>query len=454
MKTVFNGKKLAAQLLAVIMLLVMCAPAFAANSDASAPSVFKDDSIIVNKTQVESGKVKIDNIKMTASSSEKFVMIEKAAMSYAAQKGLNIGITTNYMQISFPAAAIVNSDEWKRAANSTPNFSFVVELNDDYTFANLNQAFSTTMRSKLGCTTFSPNGLSVEFYLRGGNQSYVYINTINSDMTLTYDYAVEYRGAATRPAEKTLALVWADMDRKLDSTKITNVLLASKVDTAAKTVTVKTPYVCGAYMMAGQTNADNTKTVFAAQATTPGLDGTVNTKGVPAWAAASVAAMQQQAVVSSDLTGRNFSAPITRAEFAAYIARLLNVPQTVTGGNPFKDVKATDTYYKEILAAANAGLVAGRDSTTFDPNASITRQEMAVMFARALNHSQIIASVEATKLNAMPDAAKVAEWAKGSAAMCVNSALIAGKDGGNFAPLDNTSWTEAVVMLSRLANML
>lgn len=451
---IFGRKSLTTLLMAAVLMLAVSATALAANSTSSTSSVIKDDSVSVSKTQVMSGKINISDIKMTATASEKFVMIDKAAVEYAATNGLDIGITTNYMSVKFPASALTGSAEWKKATNSSPSFNFVIELNDDYTYANLNQALSSTDKAKLGCTTFSPNGFSLEMYCRGGNKSYTYINTLNSDATLTYNYAVEYRGATSRPAEKSLALVWTDMERRLDSTKVSNALLTSKVDLTNQTVTVKTPYICGAYMMVGQTGKDNTKTVFSTAAATPGLDGTVNTKGVPAWAAANVAAMQEAAVVSSDLSGVDFAAPISRAEFAAYIARLLNVPQTTTGGNPFKDVATSNVYYKEILAAANAGLVAGRDSVTFDPNANITRQEMAVMFARALAYAQVDTSMEMSKLNAMPDAAKVSSWAKNSAAICVNAALIAGKDGGAFAPLDNTSWTEAVVMLSRLANMI
>ena len=452
MNKVFNKRKIAAVFLAAAVLCAMCLPAMAANSQSSTSSVFKDDSVSINKTQVQSGKVNISDIKLTAKSSEKFLMIEKSAVEYAAEKGLNIGVTTNYMQITFPASVIVNSNEWQRATNASPGFNFVIELDDDYTFQNLSTALPSATRTKLGCTAFSPKGISVEMYLRGGNQSYVYINSLNTDMTLTYSYEIEYRNASPKPAEKSLALLWADVDRKFESTKVTDVLLKTKLDTKAKTMTVKTPYTCSAYMMVGQTNADNTQTVLAEQQTnTPGLTGDVNTKGVPAWAAASVAQMQEAQVVPSSLAGKNFSAPITRAEFAAYMARLLNVPRTVTGGNPFKDVSADNPYYTEILAAAKSGLVAGRDNVTFAPNANITRQEMAVMFSRALAFSHVDTSMEASKLDAMPDAAKIADWARPSATICVNSALIAGKEGGNFAPQDNTSWTEAVVMLARLA---
>lgn len=163
--------------------------------------------------------------------------------------------------------------------------------------------------------------------------------------------------------------------------------------------------------------------------------------------------MQRARVVPSDLTGKDFAAPISRAEFAAYIVRTLNVTAS-TAKNPFTDVAAGNEYYAEILTAANAGLVAGRTANSFAPDASVTRQEMAVLFQRALNHQKMTYSVDSTKLDAMPDAADVADWAGNGAAACVNTGLIAGKDGGKFAPLATTSWAEAVVMLNRLHNMI
>ena len=62
----------------------------------------KDDSVSVNKTQLQSGKINLGNIQMTGEKSDKFILIEKAAMEYAAQQGMNVGVSTNYMSVSFP----------------------------------------------------------------------------------------------------------------------------------------------------------------------------------------------------------------------------------------------------------------------------------------------------------------------------------------------------------------
>ena len=415
----------------------------------------KDDSIEVKKLQVQSGKINIEAIKMTASESEKLVVVHRDAVEWAASQGKNIGVLTNDASFSIPASAIVESDEWAQVSGKSSSFQLRIELDDDYGLS-LSQDFSASAQRALNCTAVSNRGLGIEIYLLGGNKAYTYINKLDQPMTVTYDYQVGYRASTRKPAEKSLALVWADVDKKFDSTKVTNELLTSKVDLNKKTVTVQTTYCRGAFALAGQTGADNTKTTFGgdqSQTAAPGLTGAVNTAGVPAWAASDVAAMQQAKVVPSDLTGKNFGAPISRAEFAAYIVRTLNVT-AAAAKNPFADVAAGNEYYDEILTAVNAGLVAGRSATEFAPDANITRQEMAVLFQRALNHQKMTYSVDSTKLDAMPDAADVADWAGNGAAACVNTGLIAGKDGGKFAPLATTSWAEAVVMLNRLHKMI
>lgn len=449
-----NIPKIAALLLTLTFMFSLFAGTALAATSGTATEV-TDDSISVNKTQLQTNKINISNIKMTGSKSKKFVLIEQGAIEYAAEQGENVGITTNYVSISFPASAIVNSAEWKKAANSSPNFNFVIEM-DDSAGMNLTLAFPTNSQSSLGATAVSSTGFSVEFYLRGGNNSYTYINTLSTDMQIVYNYSVEYRASNKKAAEKSLALVWADTDKKLNSTKITNVLLDSKVTLADTTVEVRSPYTTGTYILASKTNADNTTTVLGGTTTSnnnQNLTGQVNTSGVASWAASDVASMQAASVVPSDLSGKNLTAPISRAEFAAYIVRLLNV-STAGTTNPFSDVSSSNTYYSEILAAANAGLVAGRTSTTFAPDANITRQEIAVLFTRALNYTNAQGSADTTKLSAMSDASQIADWAKGSAAVCVNASLIAGKDGNRFAPLENTSWTEAVVILNRLKNVI
>lgn len=66
---------------------------------------------------------------------------------------------------------------------------------------------------------------------------------------------------------------------------------------------------------------------------------------------------------------------LTRAHAALLISRVLQLP--AGGSTKFRDVPATHRYAKEIAAVYEAGIMSGKDATTFDPNGLLTRAQMA-----------------------------------------------------------------------------
>ncbi|MCR8642794.1 S-layer homology domain-containing protein [Paenibacillus sp. N1-5-1-14] len=73
---------------------------------------------------------------------------------------------------------------------------------------------------------------------------------------------------------------------------------------------------------------------------------------------------------------------VTRAEFAAMLTRALGLQ--AKGNTKFTDIASTDWFSGAVAAASNAGLISGVGGDKFDPNAVISRQDLAVMVARAL----------------------------------------------------------------------
>lgn len=75
---------------------------------------------------------------------------------------------------------------------------------------------------------------------------------------------------------------------------------------------------------------------------------------------------------------------ITRAEFASMIARAIGAkPTTAT---TFKDIKGK-WYESNVQALTELKIIHGVSSTSFNPNAPLTRQHAATMMARLLRHS-------------------------------------------------------------------
>nr|WP_256224178.1 S-layer homology domain-containing protein [Paenibacillus sp. 1_12] len=139
---------------------------------------------------------------------------------------------------------------------------------------------------------------------------------------------------------------------------------------------------------------------------------------------------------------------ISRAEFAAMLVRGLGLGEDKT--NNFKDVSANDWYMGIVGVAAKAGLIEGDESGKFNPNASITREEMAVMINRAMAFVGKKTSGDVNQLNAFKDANSISTWAKDAVAKGVMAGLLNGKSANAFEPSATANRAEAAVLLKRL----
>ena len=74
-------------------------------------------------------------------------------------------------------------------------------------------------------------------------------------------------------------------------------------------------------------------------------------------------------------------ATTTRGMIVTMLYRHENEP-TVAGENPFADVKDTQYYADAINWAAENDIVTGYDETTFGPDDTITREQMATILYR------------------------------------------------------------------------
>jgi hypothetical protein len=127
--------------------------------------------------------------------------------------------------------------------------------------------------------------------------------------------------------------------------------------------------------------------------------------------------------------GENTFAPddsMTRAEFAAIAVRAQGLtPKT---NDTFHDV-APEQWYAPYVGTANSyNIVNGKSDTFFDPMGTITRQEAAVMVARAAKLCGMDTSMTASAIRDMlaqfDDYIAVADWAKESVAFCYSAGIL------------------------------
>lgn len=117
---------------------------------------------------------------------------------------------------------------------------------------------------------------------------------------------------------------------------------------------------------------------------------------------------------------------LTRAQFATLVVRALGLTPEVT--DQFTDVKSTDWFAGYVGTAASFGLINGVGEGRFDPEGTITRQEAAVLVARAAGLCGLDTGMDTGAVRDMlaqfGDYVTAAEWARPGLAFCYQSKIL------------------------------
>ena len=156
-------------------------------------------------------------------------------------------------------------------------------------------------------------------------------------------------------------------------------------------------------------------------------------------------------------TGQNIFSPnegMTRAMFVTVIGRLYERSfGRVSGTCTFSDVDAKAYYAKYVGWANENGIIKGIGENKFDPNANVTREQMAVVMFKFTTFLNKTAVVDVSL--AYPDSASISLWAIEGAKYCQETKVIEGRTGGVFAPQESATRAEASAILQRfIENML
>ncbi|MEK4509151.1 polysaccharide lyase family 8 super-sandwich domain-containing protein [Paenibacillus sp. FSL K6-2524] len=135
---------------------------------------------------------------------------------------------------------------------------------------------------------------------------------------------------------------------------------------------------------------------------------------------------------------------ITRAEFTALLVRGLALKEEAELS--FTDAAQLPKWAKsDIAKGIKKGFINGFPDHTFRANQSITRTELTVMAAKALDSSEGSKTVLA-----FADTGDIPVWAQGWIASAVNEGLVQGRNGNRFAPLEQATRAEAIVVVMHL----
>lgn len=148
---------------------------------------------------------------------------------------------------------------------------------------------------------------------------------------------------------------------------------------------------------------------------------------------------------------------ITRAEFVKLLAVAFEVVDE-TASSTFTDLYSGEWYYKYVASAQKEGLAAGNPDGTFNPESTITREEMFIFNARAINKYKFYPLLQqdepevAEILAGFTDVADISDWAKTFVATNIKHGLVTGSsvEGGMaLYPTDPINRAEVAVVLDR-----
>ncbi|WP_422657505.1 S-layer homology domain-containing protein [Paenibacillus sp. EC2-1] len=148
-------------------------------------------------------------------------------------------------------------------------------------------------------------------------------------------------------------------------------------------------------------------------------------------------------------TGQDKFSPnqdITRAEFTSLLVRALDLKSSTQTFNVFSDVKPGAWYEREVLAAWEAGIVKGSGGK-FEPDAKLTREQMAVMMMNAVSAAGKME--EAKGHNKFGDDSQISSWAKDYIYAAVEKGLLKGNASNHYLPKAHASRVEAAIILLR-----
>ncbi|WP_147381820.1 S-layer homology domain-containing protein [Paenibacillus nanensis] len=137
---------------------------------------------------------------------------------------------------------------------------------------------------------------------------------------------------------------------------------------------------------------------------------------------------------------------ITRAQLVQLIVRMMGLTSSGSG-TAFKDVAPGSWYEEAVAAAAEAGIVQGVGNGSFEPDRTVTREEMAVMLMKALTASGKQLEDSGASGPGFTDEGQISEWALTYVEQAAQLGLLQGRGGGEFAPGEHATRAEGAKVI-------
>ncbi|WP_373231048.1 S-layer homology domain-containing protein [Cohnella sp.] len=164
---------------------------------------------------------------------------------------------------------------------------------------------------------------------------------------------------------------------------------------------------------------------------------------IAAWALEAATASRAAGLLRGISDGTTTFKPkqaVTRAEFVSALVRSLGLAGSLN--KTFKDIPVAAWYAKDVEAAAAAGLVSGVGGGKFAPNATLTREQAAILLARALK-------LKAAATTVLTDEKQISAGAVTAVQAVLQQGWMTAYE-GRFSPKASLSREQAAVIAVRI----
>lgn len=145
------------------------------------------------------------------------------------------------------------------------------------------------------------------------------------------------------------------------------------------------------------------------------------------------------------------NAPMTRGMIVTVLGRLLGVDVSDNTASRYVDVQPGSYYAEYVNWASQSNIVKGIGGNRFEPNAPVTREQLAVILANFIQAAKLEnGGTTGSKAAAFTDDRLINSWAKTSVAALVDAQIMSGKGKGDFDPQGKATRAELATILQRV----
>ena len=181
---------------------------------------------------------------------------------------------------------------------------------------------------------------------------------------------------------------------------------------------------------------------FKQTTVTPPSTGFVDVPASAYYADAVKWAVEKGITTGTSATTFSPEASCTRAQMVTFLWRAAGSPAPKATTTAFTDLDKSAYYYDAVLWAVEQGITTGTSSTTFSPNATVTRGQTVTFLYRFAGQPAVSGSSSFTDVNSSDYYAAAVQWAK-------EQGITSGTSATTFSPTNDCTRGQIVTFLYR-----